>query len=470
MLEKEIHNSNRFRSRDKKVDIDGSYNKFKTTNVNTFSGAKYMKVVKNAKQKCFVDVLLDQMNGQNISKKEVSAFDAFIYFEEYDTESIMCDMEDVAIDNNSSNFKQLLNVSAKFQEIYKGLFQEKQIKQKLYSSGKRYFYWDFYKYNNEERNMIVPGYLNPVGEALYEENNGYRLCDWYINKKYMNFKMELLNNLICRFNLEQYNDTLVKATDKLKAWIKDPNVPNIECKTWLWRQNYGIKQGEPISVQHIMSLMCYTNYSKQSYEFTATYRQYGDYESDKDMKSRHREYWNWGKLLRETVECFGDFLNERVHHGINDTLVFNSTSVLLCGPVSTTADFAIAANTFGAKGLVIDIPKDAIAFYFNCRYFSDFTSEDERLLIGGLSEIKFDTIRNMQPTPKQNYKVYVTALTIFHKMINGFVWEEKVKSRYRKVLKKLIKEEISGKVVKALPSNVPTYILHLWHHFLSTIK
>eukprot|EP01084_Bolivina_argentea_P136900 241119_1 len=109
--------------------------------------------------------------------------------------------------------------------------------------------------------------------------------------------------------------------------------------------------------------------------------------------------------------------------------------------------------------------------YFDCRSWSDFHAEDEKLWIGGLQYFRFKTIRNMQPTPKQNYGLYVQALTMFHYMIEAWHWKGSViKTKYCKALKLMITEEISENILKEIPSKTPKYILKLWHHFLSKIK
>eukprot|EP01083_Nonionella_stella_P279570 950984_1 len=58
MIENKRKTSMRYRTRERNETGDDNYNKFQTTNTYTFSGTKYMKIVQNAKQKCFVDVLL----------------------------------------------------------------------------------------------------------------------------------------------------------------------------------------------------------------------------------------------------------------------------------------------------------------------------------------------------------------------------------------------------------------------------
>eukprot|EP01084_Bolivina_argentea_P136901 241123_1 len=109
--------------------------------------------------------------------------------------------------------------------------------------------------------------------------------------------------------------------------------------------------------------------------------------------------------------------------------------------------------------------------YFDCRSWSDFHAEDEKLWIGGLQYFRFKTIRNMQPTPKQNYGLYVQALTMFHYMIEAWQWNgSAIKKKHCKALELMINEEISENILKEIPSKTPKYILKLWHHFLSKIK
>eukprot|EP01083_Nonionella_stella_P157104 509636_1 len=103
------------------------------------------------------------------------------------------------------------------------------------------------------------------GQACYEENPGYKLCDWYIQAKYDSLKDELLHNLICVFGREQFENTLAKAMDKLNGWVNDEGVANISCEYSHWEATYDIKVGDEITLEHILSVMFHTNYSKQCY-------------------------------------------------------------------------------------------------------------------------------------------------------------------------------------------------------------
>ena len=73
---------------------------------------------------------------------------------------------------------------------------------------------------------------------------------------------------------------------------------------------YGIKQGAPMTIEHILSIICYTDFDTLSYNFSTTFRKLNKTETNKEMKQRNSEYWHWSKRLRECVECYGT----TVHH------------------------------------------------------------------------------------------------------------------------------------------------------------
>eukprot|EP01083_Nonionella_stella_P155542 502592_1 len=172
------------------------------------------------------------------------------------------------------NFHHLLAVSSPFQDYALTLVKEKQIKNKLYDGGRRFFYWDYYKDNHDEKHVV---FMDDLGNLESDTNPGYKLCDWYIPSKYKDLKDELLHNAICAFSVQQFENTMVQANDKLTGWIDDEMVEDILCKWPYWSTSYVIARGDEITLQHILSVMFYTNYSKQCYEFSATFRKCGEY-------------------------------------------------------------------------------------------------------------------------------------------------------------------------------------------------
>ena len=66
---------------------------------------------------------------------------------------------------------------------------------------------------------------------------------------------------------------------------------------------YEIKPGSVVSISH-MSMMLYCNYDTLQSMFTATYRKTSETEKDGELKARRSNYFHFGKLLRELVECY----------------------------------------------------------------------------------------------------------------------------------------------------------------------
>eukprot|EP01084_Bolivina_argentea_P291032 500121_1 len=151
------------------------------------------------------------------------------------------------------------------------------------------------------------------------------------------------------------------------------------------------------------------------------------YETNKTLKDRHSEFYYWGKYLRECVECYGEDFEyseiKTLYHGVSAELLFDSTTIKMCGPFSTTADYTIAWSIFGAGGIVIDIMNDnSDATFMDANYWTCFGNENERLFIGGLDVLKFSTIRNIPN--KQNFKPLIKVINILDHMVDGYVLQD----------------------------------------------
>eukprot|EP01083_Nonionella_stella_P002467 7121_1 len=465
-LENIRKSSNRYRHPDQQSIND----KFMTTN-DTSSITKQIpqpdsddakKADSSSSILCFLDRVLFEIKNSPLTETDKIQMYHMLCDEHYDSECIVLDLEDKTCSNLYQNVSNISQIA--FERLCNKVLVERQVSSSLYSSGYRYFYWPFYKDNEAERTVLF-------GHTIGDYNPGYKLKDWYVAPKYATFKDEMLYNRIMNFSLIQYDCTLQKAKDKFEAWVLQAGA--LACQVSAWESYYGIRKGQEISLQHVLALLLYTNFSKQCFELSATYRKCNEYESDFDLKQRHREYHYWAKLLRETVECFGTAAEDSkikvFYHGISSSLIFNSTSIRLCGPVSTTASFGVAVNIFGSDGIVLDIPRRNVTqYYFDCPYWSDYANEDEKLFLGGLVHFEFETIRDVKN--KMNYWCYVQVLTMFHFMSEGWQFKKKIKKWHYKALKLLIQEEMEGKVLQGVESLVPPYVLKLWHHFLCNVR
>eukprot|EP01084_Bolivina_argentea_P049634 91288_1 len=150
-----------------------------------------------------------------ISEKLLNTFRLFVLDEEYDSETL----EDDFTNKNESNvFKYLSTTKSTYKSVesvyticQKFISRTHGTKQ-IYSNGYRYFYWPFYKDNNDEENVL---FKHGTGGKTVESNPGYELKEWYIASKYANFKEEILSNLCCPFSLYQFQVTYDKAQTKL---------------------------------------------------------------------------------------------------------------------------------------------------------------------------------------------------------------------------------------------------------------
>eukprot|EP01084_Bolivina_argentea_P309416 535188_1 len=69
----------------------------------------------------------------------------------------------------------------------------------------------------------------------------------------------------------------------------------------------GIRQGSKILLDHIISILLYTDWTVLCNKFSATFRGKSEYESLESIKNRNREYANWARILWETIEVFGNW-------------------------------------------------------------------------------------------------------------------------------------------------------------------
>ena len=314
---------------------------------------------------CFTDHLYAAINENKSKLKQqiVEKFKAFLVDNDYETDSICDDINNdpqsniMTIINNNQENDVLGSILNKFVYIHS-------THSTVYHAGYRYFYWDYYQ--NIDTEWIIL-YESSDGRPRPEGNSGYNIKDWYIPRKYKNLKHELLQNEIGIFSLQQFNNIKQESTMKLTSWMNDPDSRPLKSQMnfrYPWAERcYGIAQGTDISVEHIMCLLFYTNFSANSALFSRTFRRENAFETDESLKARNREFWHWSKFLRECVECFG-LMFEEVHeglqmvwHGVAAELIFDSTFIKLCGPLSTTAGLFVCFPLLFSFFLLI-IPSD----------------------------------------------------------------------------------------------------------------
>lgn len=159
-----------------------------------------------------------------------------------------------------------------------------------------------------------------------------------------------------------------------------------------------IRDGRNLEMEHLISLILYTDFTELSADFTSTFRKKHPFEQLNDIKKRNREYWWLSKLLRETVEFFGDCRDDWSNGDIKGPFYTGMSVVLnmphfmirLCSPTSTSKQIEVAIKFGGEQGMVIELNSvdhqgidEFNANYvrtFNCSWISRFKEEDERYI------------------------------------------------------------------------------------------
>jgi len=293
-------------------------------------------------------------------------------------------------------------------------------------------------------------------------NQGHRYCDLYVAPKYDNLKEELMNNRILTLSPEAFNLSQQKA----ETLSERKQAKKIKARTGSEQTEYGIKYRSPITMKHLLAVVLYTDFTKLSYLFSATFRRKNARETLKEQMARNAEYGHWSRLLRETVELFGTDMSETkieiFYHGVGK-LIFSSFVSYFGSPTSTTAQLEVATVFADKSGLILELQRAKRALcYFNCSWLSAFGNEDERILCGGQFPMHFGSIRDM--STDCDYRQFIHALTSFDYALSGHAtlgggheYNKLDRSIIRALIKECIKndEDNNG---NANNSVIPEYI------------
>ena len=282
---------------------------------------------------------------------------------------------------------------------------------------------------------------------------------WYIKKKYNNLEDEILNNNIHQLNKKQFTQNVMQ---KAKTLIETRKAKNIKADTFLFGRRYGFEEGSLITEEHLMSLILYCSFTDLSFEFTKTFRKITKAENIQSCKQRNREYWNWSKLLVETVNIFceeqrGWESKKIYYHGVS-LLNFGSLRGHFSSPTSTSAQIEVATIFAGDTGIIIELkPRQTMSF--NCGWISSFSNEDEYLYFQTFYPLSIVSIRLTLNGKNVNYKWYINAVAKFDAGINGEDYEG---------FKHKIIDEIINNLVNDNCESYPVYIMKIFKQICKT--
>eukprot|EP01084_Bolivina_argentea_P196211 336384_1 len=364
------------------------------------------------KDKTFMDRLFEISSGQMMhTLKE------WLCEEDYDTEAVQTDIENVSSDNfTQTNIGQQLQDKLLYQRIANFIHDavdDAKLYSVTFSNGFRFMYWDHYK-------------EDPL----------------YVKTKYNSLKDELMNKL----PLDQYELSVTKAekfiqTEKAKSIkLSDNNYTNDPLK---YGKKYSIGYGSrAISWEHLLVIVIYCDQTDLCTEFTASFRKKTIDESLENVKKRNAEFSIWARLLRETVEYFGQtgfdqrkrgqLAQNKLYGpffcGMSFVMVMPEMNIKLCGPTSTSLHVEIATRFAGPIGVLIQLNNDATQYTkelsgFPCAWLSSHPQESEVLFCGGTNKLQIESVTNIRT--KQNWCNHCGPLFLFDCMISDGVLSAK---------------------------------------------
>eukprot|EP01084_Bolivina_argentea_P288706 495577_1 len=268
------------------------------------------------------------------------------------------------------------------------------------------------------------------------DHSGCEIYELYIDAKYTTLKQEILNNTYHQLNISQFVISLKKAETYITTKNSKRYKAHISNKFDVYKV-YDIDADKPLTVQNILSVILYCDWSDLCNSFSKTFRKIRPYQTIESIKKSNQEYAIWSRILRETVELYGenksdfylDDTGKMVYPcvgpffcGMSFVMAIPHLNIRLCSPTSTSKQIAVATRFAGNRGMIIQLQNSGDTLgkqlrAFDCSWLSNYSGENERLFFGGAYRIQIETIWNI--FTGENFERYFKPLYYFHSMLNG---------------------------------------------------
>eukprot|EP01083_Nonionella_stella_P172259 590586_1 len=230
--------------------------------------------------------------------------------------------------------------------------------------------------------------------------------------RYNTLKDELLNNKIATISADDYYELYTQCTFLYK--IRGFQI----CAQSIGPNNvkFNVARGTPITVNHLIAIKVYTDYTATQHLFKAHCRRYNDCESMQQFIRRNSEIAHWCRYLRENTTFFGTKMRFRyVYTGLKDKLIFASLTQNFYCPLSTTICPSIAEKYCAEHGVILKLKAShGKSRYFDVSWLSRYKFEEERLIMGARMEICDIMIDSASA------KHYIAALHLLEQILNGY--------------------------------------------------
>eukprot|EP01084_Bolivina_argentea_P313843 543549_1 len=187
-------------------------------------------------------------------------------------------------------------------------------------------------------------------------------------------------------------------------------------------KHHDIMVGDPLSIKHIIALICYSDYTTLCTTYRETYRRMVG-ESLYKLKCRHSYFGNMGKSLYESFVFFAskDSKIKILYHGMSTKLSFTTLYCAFDAPTSTTSDLIVAERFCDYDGIVLRLESSESSKYIrtlNMALFSRFDLEREHLIFETRLHINGIALRT--ETGYIRYK-WMKVISLYDLLIHGSI-------------------------------------------------
>eukprot|EP01084_Bolivina_argentea_P017255 32231_1 len=239
---------------------------------------------------------------------------------------------------------------------------------------------------------------------------------------YATFKVELLYNKHATITEKQYYILYDKC-------LKIQQENNLKAEyIGVTNKKFKIPLGSSITINHLISLKLYTDYSKIQNVFKKHCRPQSKDEPLQNIIFRNSEIAHWCRYLKECCTFYGENMGKKtVYTGLNQKLMFDSMLQHFECPLSTTMDLTVA-NQFaeGTSGIILQLkaanPKTRC---FDVSWLSTYPQERELLFMG--SSLKIVDILIASGNRINGSDRYISAIHMFEQIVSGQFIDEDIK-------------------------------------------
>eukprot|EP01084_Bolivina_argentea_P079034 143428_1 len=277
---------------------------------------------------------------------------------------------------------------------------------------------------------------------------------------YQSLTNELLNNNIATISKKQYYSLYIECQHllKLKGYKLRAKYIGVNNK------KFNIRKGSNITINHLISLKLYTDFGEIIKEFKKYCRRCDRNESVEDLAKRNSQIAHWCRYVKESCTFWGSKMGKKdvLYTGLNVKLMFTSMKQHFECPLSTTTSLGIAANFCDENGIILKLrAANSKTKYFDVRWLSHFSKEDERLIVGASLKI-CDII-----CEKKSLKSYISAIQLLEQIIGGEFIDNSEKTEqylYSLIVNYMNKDN------ENIDVDIPQYIIALFKNVIVRIQ